>query len=258
MKSIQPMISILMPTLNIHQYITESVPAVLDQDVRDFELLVLDGGSSDGTLEYLEAVNDSRIRVFENCGSIVESLNQGIEESRGEYIARADGDTIPEPNWLAKCIDFLQENPEYAAVGTQAKRVLPDKSTFITDRPTTYEEITLTLLWKNPIIHPSMVIQKEPLEKVGGYRERHWEDHDLVIRLADKYKIANLSEVLVTDYVRNDGIVKSTSTTKWIASNLRCSLLALRTTDHSILEILQSAREIVLPFIYHSVRSRIQ
>ena len=249
----RPTISILMPTLNVHKYINKSLPSLLNQSREDFELLILDGGSTDGTLEYLSGVDDSRIEIFQDCGSIVESLNKGLDESRGDYIARADGDSVPEPIWLEKCIDFLESNPNHAAVGAQARRILPDGSSYVTEKPTTFEELTQTLIWKNPIIHPTMVMRKQPLKEIGGYRERHWEDHDLVIRLVNHSHVANLSDILLTDYVRDEGIVRSTSTIRWVAANLRCTLLALKMTNHSLLEILQSAREIVIPFIYKSV-----
>jgi glycosyltransferase involved in cell wall biosynthesis len=245
-----PTVSVVMPTLDISEYLPKTIPAILEQTFSDFELLILDGGSTDGTVEYISALDDQRIRTFKNCGSIVKSLNKGIEESRGKYIARADGDSVPKINWLEKCVDFLETNPDYAVVGTQAKRVEPDGTTYITKMPTSYEEITFTLHWKNPIIHPSVMIRKRALEDIGVYRERHWEDYDLFIRLVSEYKIANLSEALITEYIRKDSIVNSTSIMRWVLANLRCSFLAIRTTDHTVIEILRSGREIVIPALY--------
>ncbi len=245
-----PTVSIVMPTLDIYEYLPKTIPAILEQTFSDFEFLILDGGSTDGTVEYISNLDDSRIRTFKNCGSIVESLNKGVDESRGKYIARADGDSVPEINWLEKCVDFLETNPDYAVVGTQAKRVRPDGSTSTTEMPTNHKEITLTLHWKNPMVHPSVVMKKQAIKKIGAYRERHWEDYDLFIRLANRYKLGNLSEVLITEYIRRDSIVNSTSTIRWFAANLRCSFFAIQTTDHSLIDVLRSGKQIAIPAVY--------
>ena len=251
------MVSILMPTLNEELLIERSISAILDQSFSDFELLVLDGGSTDNTLSYVKSLNDSRVQVYTNCGSIVDSLNRGIKESRGKYIARADADSIPDTNWLGTCIKFLSNNAEYAAVGTQAKRVYEDGTSHSTSKPVSDDEIRKTLVWSNPMIHPTIVIRKTALKEVGGYRYRHWEDYDLVVRLSKENKLSNIPEVLVVDHVREDGIVASTGELKSTAANLYCAFLALAIIDYSytkmaVLGVRRTVRAVSL-FLYNTL-----
>lgn len=223
-----------MPTYNAAPFIDESVPAVLDQSFSDFELLILDGGSTDGTVQSVKEFDDKRIHLYENTGGITEALSKGLGEATGKYVARADADSIPEPSWLEKCVSFLDDNSTYAAVGTQATRVRPDGDSFVTEKPEEYEGIVRTLPWRNPMIHPTLVMRKDAVQAVGGYRERHWEDYDLVIRLAKHHRLANLSEALVSDHLHDRSIVGSTPITKSTLASLRCGLFAIWTGDYSI------------------------
>lgn len=229
-----PLVSVLVPTLNVSDYVDRSIPAILDQTLSDIEILILDGGSTDGTLEYCENIRDKRLHLCRDCGNIVDSLNKGIDISRGKYIARADADTIPEPNWLEKSINFLEKNPEYGAVGAQVRRIDSGRILNVTDKPQHHEEIIEDMLWRNPMIHPTMVIRKESLIDIDGYRDRHWEDYDLVVRLAKNNYLYNFEEVLVDDYFRDESIVASTAANKSLIASLKCSWLAFSTTSHSI------------------------
>lgn len=228
-----PQASVVMPTYNAETFIEQSVPAILGQSFSDFELLVLDGGSTDGTVEYVRDINDDRILIYEEAGGITEALNKGLDAASGEYVARADADSIPEENWLKKCISFLERNPAYAAVGTQVTRIRPNGETFVTDKPVDHDAIVRTLPWRNPMIHPTLVMRKDIARAVGGYRERHWEDYDLVVRLAQNYQLSNLSEALVSDYLHDESIVGSTSVLKATLASLRCGLFAIRIGDYS-------------------------
>jgi glycosyltransferase involved in cell wall biosynthesis len=233
-KEMVPRVSILMPTLDAMNYVDESISAVLDQSLSNFELLVLDGGSTDGTLDYIDSISDCRVCLYKNTGDITKSLNKGIAEAQGEYIARADADAVPYKQWLERCIHFLKDDQEYAAVGTQAKRVSVDGNQQITNMPESHEDISEELIWKNPMIHPTLVIRKAALISVDGYRERQWEDYDLMIRIANEHKLANLSDVLVKDYAHPNSVVNSTPVIRSRLAALRCGLLAIYLSNRSL------------------------
>ena len=240
-----------MPTYNAEEFVTESVPSVLEQSFTNFELLVLDGGSDDKTLNYIKNLDSERIDVYENTGNITDALNKGVKEANGEYIARVDADSPPHSNWLEKCISFLEDNPEYAAVGTQARRIKTTDYSSVTNKPQCHASIVEKLPWQNPMIHPTLVVRKDILRKVGGYQDTHWEDYDLIIRLSQDYLLRNLSEVLVTEYIHDDSITGSTSSLKATLASLRCGILAIWVGDYTTTDRLFLFVKRILWSVYH-------
>lgn len=114
-----PKISVIMPTYNAETYVREAIESILNQTFADFEFLILDGGSKDKTIEIIESYNDDRIKIYKNCGTIPQSLNKGIKEATGEYIARMDADDISLPN--------LRNPPKgLVAVSSKIFKLLPD------------------------------------------------------------------------------------------------------------------------------------
>ena len=91
---VTPRISILMPVWNAERFLAQAVESILSQTVEDFELLAVDGGSTDGTLDILSKCKDSRLRILKAPPGIVAALNLGIEQARGEWVARQDADDI--------------------------------------------------------------------------------------------------------------------------------------------------------------------
>ena len=229
-----PKVSVMMPTLDVVNYIEDSINSVLCQNLSDIELLILDGGSTDGTLEYCKSISDPRVRVFENSGGRVEARQKGVAESKGKYLAVVDSDTVLYQSRLKKGVEFLKNNPAYGAVGSFVKRIEPDGSTWIDEKPISYESIIDQLVWKNAMVHPTLVLRKKAVEAVGGYRKRYYEDYDLIVRLGREYKLANQSEVLLDYYIREEGTVQSLSSFKNAVSTLRCSLLAIWGNNHSL------------------------
>src|SRR3954447_7753370 len=102
-----PTVSVLMPCYNAERFLPEAIQSILDQTFRDFEFVIVDDGSTDNTRNVLRmfAEGDDRIRVIDNDhGGISGALNRGIQECRGEWIARMDGDDIALPDRLEKQI----------------------------------------------------------------------------------------------------------------------------------------------------------
>ena len=199
---IVPRVSVVMPVHNGARFLREAIDSILGQTFKDFELLVVDDGSTDRTAAILREVSarDSRVSVIrqERMG-IPRARNRGIALARGAYVAAHDADDISLPERLAKQVDILDHHPEVAMVGSIAQWIdqrgapLPTMAYPISD-----EEIRAKLHVQSCFVHGSVTFRRSCLLAVGGYREEFplAEDVDLFFRLAERYKVANLSEVL--------------------------------------------------------------
>ena len=107
-----PAISIVMPMYNSANYIQNSIQSILSQTFRDFELLIIDDGSVDNSIELVCKISDSRIKLHQNKHDFIGSLNLGLNLSGGKYIARMDSDDIMHPDRLKIQYAFMEENPE--------------------------------------------------------------------------------------------------------------------------------------------------
>lgn len=109
-----PRVTVLMPTYNVAPWVEEAIQSVLNQTYRDFELLVVDDGSTDNTLDHVRSIQDDRIHIaaFPDNVGLAENLNRGLDIINTELVARMDGDDIAEPDWLETGIKVLDTHPE--------------------------------------------------------------------------------------------------------------------------------------------------
>jgi glycosyltransferase involved in cell wall biosynthesis len=203
--SSNPPISVVAAAYNAQRYLAEMLDSYLAQTFGDFELVVVDDGSTDATGEILRsyAQKDSRLKVvsIQHAG-IVGAANAGLQAARAELIARADADDIAMPNRLQKQFDFMRERPEVVAVGSRMILIEPYGSPlFTTEHVLDHESIDAGLMrgggWMMP--QPAAMIRREPTLRVGAYRKEYeWsEDLDLFLRLAEVGRLANIAEPLV-------------------------------------------------------------
>jgi glycosyltransferase involved in cell wall biosynthesis len=200
-----PLISVIMPVRDLRRYIGQAIDSVLGQTLGDFELLVVDDGSTDGTSEILAqfAKRDPRVRVLAGpAKGIARAMNLAVRESRGQLVARMDGDDVCLPARFEKQVNFLRENPQHVLVGSHCILIDPDGRAICQKpgMPDTHEQIDALLLeMKWPLVHPAVMIRAQALARVGGYNESYHtvEDHDLFLRLAEVGKLANLKDVLL-------------------------------------------------------------
>jgi glycosyltransferase involved in cell wall biosynthesis len=201
-----PAVSVLMPVYNAERYLALALDSILAQTFTDFELIIVDDGSTDRSPEILGEYekNDRRIRVLArpNTG-IVGALNDGLKLCRAELIARMDADDISRPNRFALQVQHLRDNPDCALVGSRVLLIDPEGSPireWITQL--THEEIDRAHLDRGwPVVHPTVMMRRALVEETGGYRKQYetLEDLDLFLRLAELGKLANLPDVLL-DY----------------------------------------------------------
>ncbi len=197
-----PLVTVLLPVFNGGALLRPCLDSVLSQTFADFELLAVDDGSSDETPEVLRGIADARLRVLTNERNLglTRSLNRGLAEARGTWIARQDADDLCAPERLARQLAFLHENPRTALLGTAGWRLDPQgRVTGSNDLPTTALAIRWANVTDNPFLHTSVMFSREAALAEGGYDERFaiCQDFDLWSRLAERRPVANLRERLV-------------------------------------------------------------
>jgi glycosyltransferase involved in cell wall biosynthesis len=210
------LVSIILPTHNGAVRIIRAIHGVLAQSYTNWELLVLDDGSTDNTKELIESItkNESRVKYFKNDINLglQETLNRGLNEAKGEYVARIDDDD----EWinidkLANQIKFLEENNKHLLVGTGFIAVdEKGKEVFRRRNPEEDKRIRCNILRINCFVHSGVLFNKEGALKCGGYSTRpevkHIEDYDLWLRLGTLGKLANLPDYSVRLELRSESI----------------------------------------------------
>lgn len=197
-----PTITVLMPAYNAEKYIGDAIASVLQQTCTDFELVIVNDGSTDGTIAIINSFDDPRIVTVNQCNKgVAAALNTGLKHSKGKYIARFDADDVCYPQRLEKQLDFLQQNPEYILVGSDADYILEDDDFLFHFQciAHTHEEIMQKLYFYCPFVHPSVMYKKESVCNAGGYPAyaHNFEDYMLWTAIAKAGKLCNLAEPLI-------------------------------------------------------------
>lgn len=186
-----PAVSCLMPVYNARRFLAEAIRSILDQTFTDFELIVIDDGSTDGSSRIIDdlARDDSRIVVMHQANTgIVGALNNGLKAVRGRYVARMDADDISLPDRFMRQVRYLDDTPGCVLVGGHARIVRDDGEDI--GRTTGGRHLKTDLTVFPPRIsvsmHPLIMVRAAAMKAIGGYRSDypHAEDYDLFIRLA--------------------------------------------------------------------------
>jgi glycosyltransferase involved in cell wall biosynthesis len=195
-------LSVLMPAYNAERYIALAVGSILNQTFREFELLVIDDGSTDGTSQVVRSFDDGRIRLIrqENQG-IAGALNTGLKAALSDLIVRFDADDVCYPERLERQYRFMEQNPGYILAGSMVDYTDMDGRYVFTHRPPAIsDEAIRRLPYKVcPFIHSSVIYRKDPVLRLGGYNPHAhgFEDHLLWKALVRAGKIYNMPEVLM-------------------------------------------------------------
>ncbi|HBA88876.1 MAG TPA: glycosyl transferase [Geobacter sp.] len=190
-----PAVSILMPVRNEERHLAAALRSLAAQTLSDWELVVVDDGSTDGTPRILAeaAAADPRLRVITTGGNgLVPALNLGLAQCRAPLVARMDGDDVAHPARLAAQAEYLHANPATGLVACSFRH-FPRQSVGIgmdgyekwQNALLTHEAILADLFVESPFVHPSVMLRRAVVEGVDGYRDMGWaEDYDLWLRLA--------------------------------------------------------------------------
>ena len=216
-------VSVLMPCYNAQETVDDAVRSITEQTLRSFELIAVDDGSSDGTLDQLQnwASRDSRIRVLSlSHAGIIEALNAGLVACTAGLIARMDADDHSHPDRLTRQLEFLTEHPEIAVAGSYVEAFPADQ---VKEGFRLYVEwlnsldtprlIARDIFVESPLAHPSTMIRADWLQRVGGYQEHGWpEDYDLWLRLyVEGAQFGKVDEVLLEWREQPDRLTRTDS-----------------------------------------------
>jgi glycosyltransferase involved in cell wall biosynthesis len=231
-----PKISVILPVFNAQTYLRESIESILSQSFTNFELIIINDGSTDQSLNIIQSYTDERIKLINqaNAGLPI-SLNRAIVIAKGQYLARQDADDISLPSRLAEQAAYLDAHPTCALLGSWANILLDNSPT---DRalqhPHLNGDIALKLLFFNCFVHSSVMIRKSALEKSGLYPEEREkfppEDYDLWLRISKDFEVANIPKALL----QYRELPNSISRTKLQIMQERAELMSL----HAIKDIL--------------------
>ena len=194
------MVTVLLPVYNAEAYIADAIQSIICQTFGDFELLIINDGSSDRSLEIINSFDDKRIRIINNETNIklIATLNKGIDLAGGKYIVRMDADDINLPQRLQKQVDFMEANPNVGVSGSWFETFGTHEQ--VVKYPEKDEDIRIMMLYQTPFCHPSIIFRKEVFEK---YNIRflpefiHAEDYEVWVRLSEYTQFANIPEVLL-------------------------------------------------------------
>jgi len=199
--------SVIMPAYNAERYLTEAIESVLAQTWKDFELIILDDGSKDRTLEIAQsyARRDRRVRVESHANiGIAPTLNKGLALAESEWVVQMHADDVMMPNRIERQLAFVAEHPELAVASCWIKhidaegRIIAKGSSSLTTHDAVQKLLIANVLIG--ISHPACIMRKSAVQAVGGYREqfRVNEDIDLWGRLLERgYKILVQPECLL-------------------------------------------------------------
>lgn len=195
-----PRLSVILPVHNGEKYLREAIDSILGQTFPDFEFLILDDGSTDGSAGILASYADPRIRLIRNenrCG-VAATLNRGLDRSRGEFVARMDCDDISLEHRFAEQVAFLERHPAIGICGCSIRHI-GDRKKRVSRFPADPDIVRCVLLFEAPIAHPTVMIRRVFLEKAGLRYDpsfRRAQDYDLWARASRHFPIANVPRVL--------------------------------------------------------------
>lgn len=200
----KPLVSIIMGAYNCEDIVSKGIESVISQTYENWEFIICDDCSKDNTLQILTEYSqkDSRIKVLHNEKNLqlAAALNNCLKVAKGKYIARMDADDVCLPERLAKQVEFLENHPEFAVVGSGVKVFDGEKVTSIRipkEYPTKEN-----VLYSPTFMHPTIMMRKEIYDELNGYtvsnRTIRVEDLDLWYRFYKKgFKGYNLQEPLL-------------------------------------------------------------
>ncbi len=207
-----PIVSVIMATYNSTTYLANAVKSILEQSLKELELIIVDDASTENTKETLKPFSiDTRLKAIylEKNGGPSAARNAGIRISKGDFIAILDSDDIAFPTRLEAQYNFLKNNPDisicYGNVITYGDKESPKIKRY----PITNEQFTKMLLKYSPMCHSTAFIKREVFNKIGIYDETlHFaEDLDLWLRAKPYFKFGNCNQILGKYCVRSNSLI---------------------------------------------------
>ncbi|WP_375583749.1 glycosyltransferase family 2 protein [Cyclobacterium xiamenense] len=210
-----PALSVVMPVYNGEKHLREAVDSVLQQHFADFELIIIDDGSTDGSATIIQQFSDHRIRVLRNDRNrgISFTRNRGLEEARGEFLAWMDCDDLISPDRFEKQLAFFDRHPEVVICGSWLTR-FDEKKSEVSKSPTDHASIKALLLFKPAIWNATAMYRLARIKKAGLSFDCQLavaEDYDFYWEACRKFPVANIPESLYFYRDSDSSIMKSFS-----------------------------------------------
>ena len=265
-ESNEKMISVIIPIFKPNKiYLSETIKSIQEQSYDNYEVLLIVDGDAESTKEIVDGLSDDRFKILINTEGkgLPYSLNRGFKESKGEYIFRMDADDICLPERFVKQVKYLDSHPDIDMVGTFAETF--GAVDMLYKSYTAYKDINAELLFKNPIVHPSVAFRKSTVEEYNlQYSTGESEDYRIWIDMAFGYhcKIEVIPEVLLR-YRMHEGqatVVKKSSIesmdekiTKEILDKLG---IKLSNEEYKVFNMLRNAEKIKLSDVIRVFKMR--
>lgn len=211
--------SVVMTVFNGEEYIQEAIESILNQTFRDFEFIIINDGSTDGTYKFLAQLNDERVQVyhFEKNTGVANGLNFAIALAKGKWIFIQDADDISLPERLEEQLEFLNNYPDTVALGTLVNCISGKKAVSkarLDNYPkywnsiTSSEEIAKEIHYKMPFCHGSIAFSKRVFIQAGKYNSEYKiaHDYDLLSRMNEYGHCRKISKVLYQYRIRKDSL----------------------------------------------------
>lgn len=227
-----PKVSVLMPVYNGEKYLAKAVKSILEQSFRDFELLVVDDGSTDRSAQILRGfLKDTRVSVIRNERNLglIATLHKGLKACRAPLIARMDADDISHPQRLQLQVDYLNAHPEIEILGGAIRYIEMGVKFRGFSFPLAHEAIKPAMLFFSPLPHPALMFRRDLVERelfCFDDEFRHAEDYHLWSRLLNEVRSANLPQVLLDYRVHSSQVSSAQASPQYQAAlSVRKSIL---------------------------------
>ncbi len=208
-----PTLAVLMPVHNAEPYVAQAVESIREQSFEDFQLVLLDDGSTDGSLAELrrQARQDSRITLISRANTgIVDALNEMLAHSRSPLLARMDADDIALPDRFKVQVEFMEQNPDVVCIGGGIELIDSRDRHLLTPPPVRGDAQVQAeaLCGRTPISHPAAMMRADAVRAVGGYHQDSFpaEDLDLFLRLGEIGKLDNVPDLVLRYRVHSGSI----------------------------------------------------
>ena len=209
-----PKVSIVMAVYNGKKYLREAIDSILGQSFQDFEFIIVDDASVDGSVDVIKGYQDPRIKLIINEENmrLPRSLNRGMSYASGEYIARMDADDISMPDRIEKQVLFMDAHPDVAASSGNYIVIDETGKQHYLEKVRRGKQLERYVLLPSPLVHPAATFRRSLLNEGYWYDEKYSssQDYDLWLRIHEKYSLDNISETLLQYRIHGS----STSLTK--------------------------------------------
>lgn len=253
------MVSVIMPVHNEKEYVIEAIKSVLSQSFRNFEFIIVDDGSNDGTGKIIDSYSrlDKRIKVIRNKlkMGVGYCINRAAKKSKGIYVARMDADDVMNKDRLAVQVDFMEKNPTVICSGSWMKEI--DSEGFAIGKRTTplnHKKIYETMYYAMAIQNPTLIINKKliPADFQWCKTDGILDDLDLLFKLLEIGRFANIDRFLMKYRIHDGNLsLSNTKATFFEANLIRKNATRLYrykpTLKGYILNLLETALVLLLP-----------